>query len=190
MNSTTNTSGFTDQFDPANYSELTAGMWVMDGASYPRPLSQDVSELTQGYVVKGVTTVDGVPASRRVRAHSPVDFNQIAQSMSAEDGSFLLNCIFYQDSVFVSGSDDYGSQLKAGTAYAVNAVVHPATPNGYRYVCTQAGTTDASLPAEPWDTEATLVSGTSQFAPLKVNQPIIHGPIVPILIDLLTGEPV
>jgi len=181
-----------DKYNPSKYPSLVAlpELWSLDGASAPRLLAQDVAALIHEFQVHGITTIDNIPASRRVRAHAPTDFYQITQAMSGEDGSFQLNCGYYQDSVFVSASDDYGSQIKASTAYALNAVVHPDTPNGYRYVCTQAGTTDASLPAEPWDTEATLVSGTAQFAPLKVNQPIIHGPIKPVLIDLLTGEPV
>jgi len=179
-------------YNPSQYPALQAypDLWALDGASFPRLIHQQTDTLTQAWGVKGLTSVDAIPSSRRVRAHSCTDFNQIATSLSGEDGTFLLNCSYYQDSVFVSASDDYGILLKASTAYALNDIIHPATPNGYRYVCTQAGTSASELPAEPWATDATLVSGTAQFAPLKVNQPLIHGPIKPVLIDLLTGEPV
>jgi hypothetical protein len=88
----------------------------------------------------------------------------------------------YHDYYFYLGCTDTGQQLRASsnpgvdpivitptyilpswvasTAYALNASIRPATPNGYRYVCTTAGTTGASAPTFGTTLGGTTTDGT------------------------------
>jgi hypothetical protein len=52
----------------------------------------------------------------------------------------------------------------ATTAYALNAVVAPTTPNGFNYVCTVAGTSAATQPVWPVTLGATATDGTVTWA--------------------------
>ena len=93
----------------------------------------------------------------RCRAVAPIDFNEIANIVSGVDGSYQLNCGYYSDHVYVIHSDDYGRKLTTSKAYGLDDYIHPITPNGYRYKCTTAGTSDTTLPTEPWSTTVNLV---------------------------------
>lgn len=86
--------------------------------------------------------------------------------------------------------DEIGAKLVANTAYALNQIIHPAIPNGYRYRCTLAGNSGATLPAEPWPTAAVLTAGAAQFTPEPVFEPKAHGPLLPVLFNVLTEQPV
>ena len=185
----TDLSAAANKNDPTLYPALLSTDWVKDGASIPRLLHKINPAFTQSYVVKGVTKVAGQAKSRRCRLHSPVDFNQISSVLSGVDGSYLLKCGYYSDSVYVTHSDDYGYKLQVNKSYVIGDVVHPITPNGYRYKCTTAGTTSASFPMEPWSTSSNLVFGTAIFTPEPVYKAETFL-VVPKLYDLLTGQPV
>lgn len=185
----TNLSAATNKNDPALYPALLDTDWVKDGASIPRLLHKINQAFTQSYVVKGITKVAGQAKSRRCRLHSPADFNQISSVLSGVDGSYLLKCGYYTDSVYVTHSDDYGSKLQISKSYLIGNIIHPITPNGYRYKCTTAGTSAAALPSEPWPTSSNLVSGTAIFTPEPVYKAETFL-VVPKLYDLLTGQPV
>jgi hypothetical protein len=178
-----------DRFNPELMAGLVAsGNWVLDGASIPRLKKHDVTSLTSAYVVKGVTKVGGNPKSRSIRAHGNLDMNMIAFANSKSNGEYLLNCGYYDDHVFVTHSDDYGKKFTAAKQYILGDVIHPKTPNGYRYICTTAG---ASSTAEPtsWPTTGTLTSGSAIFTAQPVYKPETFI-AVPVLIDLVTGNPV
>ncbi len=180
-----------DKYNQTNYSGLNTllELWLFDGSSAPRLIPQNVTGLIQAYIVKGITKVGGQLKSRRCRAVAPIDFNEIANIVSGVDGSYQLNCGYYSDHVYVIHSDDYGRKLTTSKAYGLDDYIHPITPNGYRYKCTTAGTSDTTLPTEPWSTTVNLISGTAIFTP----EPIYKAEtllVVPVLCDLLTGLPV
>lgn len=179
-----------DPFNPNRFTMLPASLWIVDGASEPRLLKQDVVGLTQGYLVKGVIKVGGIAKSRFVRALSLVDFARINDGMAAADGSFSLKCGYYTDAVMVATYEPYGALLVASKAYVLGDIIHPATSNGFRYLCTTAGNSGTSLPPEPWSTTASLTVGAAIFTPDPIYQPQLHGPIKPVLCDLITGLPV
>lgn len=177
-----------DKYNPSKY-QLDTSAWLMDGSSSPRLRPISDPGLTQIYAVKGVTKIGGETRSRRCRAHSSADFKQVATALSATDGKYLLNCQRYNDHVYVTHSDDYGSKIVANRPYALGDVVHPSTPNGYRYVCTTAGSTGGTLPAEPWSISGNVIAGTAIFSPTPVYAAETML-VVPVLYDLSTGQPV
>ncbi|MFQ2403624.1 hypothetical protein ACK31G_01585 [Aeromonas caviae] len=179
-----------DPYNPNRYPNYDPARWTIDGASPPRLLKQDVSHLRRGYLVKGQVKTGGSPKPRFVRALSVADFARINDTMAAADGSFSLPCGFYSDVVMVATYEPYGAPLVASKAYVLGEIIHPATPNGFRYLCTTAGNSGATLPPEPWSTTSPLTVGTALFTPDPVFQPQLHGPIKPVLCDLITGLPV
>ncbi|WP_322862318.1 hypothetical protein [Aeromonas allosaccharophila] len=179
-------------FSPSNYPALTKEIntWIVDGGSMPRLKAQDITFLKQGYVVKGVVKVGGVAKPRFVRALSASDFFRISDGVSAANGSFMLRCGYYTDTVMVASYELYGLPPAINKGYVTGDIIHPATPNGFRYLCTKAGNSGATLPPEPWSTSAALTIGAAIFTPDPVYQPQLHGPIKPVLVDLITGQPV
>lgn len=179
-------------FAITNFPAMTSlpPLWVVDGASIPRLLKQDVTLLTQGYLVKGVVKVGGIAKRRFVRALSLADFARINDTVAAADGSFSLKCGYYSEAVMVATYEPYGLLPVANKAYALGDIIHPATPNGFRYLCTTTGNSGTTLPAEPWSTTANLTVGAAIFTPDPIYQPQLHGPIKPVLVNLLTEQPV
>jgi hypothetical protein len=185
----TNLSSSDSAYEASNYASFDSENWEIDGTSAPRLKQQNTAALTQAYVVEGTTQVGGVAKSRTVSVHSPLDLHQFASIKSdADDGSYLLNCGYYTDHVAVVHRDDYGKLLVASKAYALGERIHPATPNGYAYECTKAGTSSATEPTN-WPTAGTLTSGSAIFTAQPVYKPETFI-AVPVLFDLVTGLPV
>lgn len=90
----------------------------------------------------------------------------------------------------VATYEPYGLLPATNKAYVLDDIIHPVNPNGFRYLCTKAGNSGSVLPPEPWPTTTTLTIGASIFTPDPVYQPQLHGPIKPVLVDLITGQPV
>lgn len=168
-----------------NYPALLAlpDLWEVDGISPPRLKVQDVSHLTGTYVVQGKVTVGGTARSRRVLALHPTDFYRINETMASEDGSFTLPCGFYRDGVMVATFDQYGEPYQAAKAYKVGDIIHPDNINGYRYVCSVAGTSAGGAPAN-WPSSGPLVLGAATFLPEPMFEPRLHGPIKPVMVQL------
>lgn len=185
----TDLSSSSDPYDTSLFTSLSSSIWVVDGASVPRLIAKVIASLSQVYAVKGITKIGGKAKTRRCRAHSTADFNEIANVVSANDGSYLLNCGYYNDQIYVTHSDDYGSKLIAGKSYVLGEYIHSTIPNGYRYKCTTAGISAAILPSEPWSTSANFITGTAIFIPepLYKTETFL---VVPQLYNLLTGQPV
>lgn len=186
---------------PAGFSKLTSGniylssnyvgfgsAWVMDSASPPRLAKIDVTDLTRAYCVVGTTRVGGLPKQRRVSAHSPVDYYMAASKKSDANGKYIINVGYYTDHVLIIHSDEYGVKFTKSKAYVIGDVIHPSAPNGYRYICTTAGTSAATYPTA-WPTSGTLTTGSAIFTPAPVYKPETML-VVPVLIDLVTGLPV
>lgn len=191
-----NPSGFidlrsvSDPFNPARYPNFNPSIWAIDGASAPRLLKQNVTSLVSGYLVKGIVKLGGVVKSRFVRVLSAVDFIRINDGLAAADGTFSLKCGFYSDVVMVATYEPHGDLPAVNKGYVLGNIIHPMVPNGFRYLCTKAGNSGAVLPPEPWPTSAILTIGAAIFTPDPVYQPQLHGPIKPVLCNLITGQPV
>lgn len=169
---------------------FTPGLWTVDGASAPRLLKQDIAGLLQGYLVKGIVKVGGIAKQRFVRLLSAADLARISDGISSIDGSFSLKCGFYSDVVMVATYEPYGDLPAVNKGYVLGDIIHPVAQNGFRYICTKAGNSGATLPPEPWSTSAALTIGAAIFTPDPVYQPQLHGPIKPVLCNLITGQPV
>ena len=183
-----NLTAVSNKFDPLLYPGLISSKWAKDGYSIPRILKNINPTFRTALAVKGVTKIGGTPASRTVSIHSPVDFNMISKMKTQSDGSYLLSCGKYADHVAVLHHDEYGKLFSANSVYAIGDVIHPSTPNGYRYICTTAGTSAATEPTN-WPTVGTLTSGAAIFTAQPVYKPETFI-AVPVLIDFLTGLPV
>lgn len=179
-----------DPYIPSRYLSFDNKSWVIDGFSPPRLFKQDASLMVRGYLVKGVVKIGGVTKPRFVRVLSAIDFARINDGLSGADGSFSLKCGFYSDVVMVATYEPYGDLPAVNKGYVLGDIIHPVTPNGFRYLCTKAGNSGATLPPEPWSTSAALTIGAAIFTPDPVYQPQLHGPIKPVLVDLITGQPV
>jgi len=188
---TINTSTFSDgnKFNKSNYPTLIEQKWIFDGISLPHPRPQATADLTNRYCLKGLCKVGSLARQRKLAVFTENGLRVKVQD-SAADGSFFLNLSDVTTPVIVLAYEDIGSSIVANTAYALNQIIHPAIPNGYRYRCTLAGNSGATLPAEPWPTAAVLTAGAAQFTPEPVFEPKAHGPLLPVLFNVLTEQPV
>jgi hypothetical protein len=176
-------------YDPAIYSSFDKSIWVVDGNSYPRLIPRTIPYITQFWAVKGIVKVGGIPAKRRITAHHPVDFYLISETESNEvDGAYSIDCGGYTDHIYVIHSDKYGNKFSANKSYVVGDVIHPSSPNGYRYICGIAGISASTAPAD-WPINSALVSGGASFDPKPVYSPCAHM-VTPVLYDSVTGLPV
>ena len=162
----------------ATYATMDAAHWDVTAGAIPVLIPQG-ADFTAYTEVKGTALVDGEPVQRKIRAVTADRHILVAETESAEDGSFTLPTTPYTSGVLVYTFDDYGTALKPATGYVTDDITHPATGNGYRYRCIQAGATDAELPPLPWSTTQ-LVSGTAVFVAEKFLQPVMHGPVTPV----------
>ncbi|PKD25292.1 hypothetical protein [Aeromonas hydrophila] len=191
VSNTINTASFADgnKYNKANYPGFDEAKWIFDGISLPRPRPQATADLTNRYGVKGQSKVGSNGQQRNVAVFTENGLRYKLQSTKT-DGTFFINLNDVATPVILLVHDDIGAKLVANTAYALNQIIHPATPNGYRYRCTLAGNSGATLPAEPWPTSAVLTAGAAQFTPEPVFEPKAHGPLLPVLFNVLTETPV
>jgi hypothetical protein len=180
------------KYDPNSYPAMKASpeKWILDGVSEPNTKKRDRSELTTGYAIKGTTRVGNSRKSRNVTILSGAYRRPIWEGKSDGEGKFFAPLYDYYDAVMPLIFDDYGYPLKKDTNYVVGDIIHPSTPNGYRYICEQVGISGPTLPAEPWSVEVLLTAGTAKFRPYPVYEPKCLGPIYPGKANLITGEKV
>ncbi|MFE8711404.1 hypothetical protein [Aeromonas allosaccharophila] len=188
---TINTSSFADgnKFNKANYPALSEDKWIFDGISLPRPRPQATADLTTRYAVKGQSKVGGNGRQRNLAVFTENGLRYKVQDTKA-DGSFFLNLNDVTTPVIVLAYDDIGAKAAINTAYNLNQIIHPAAPNGFRYRCTLAGNSGATIPSEPWPTSAVLTIGAAKFTPEPVYEPKAHGPLLPVLFNVVTEQPV
>lgn len=188
---TINTVTFPDgnPFSRANYPSFTEEKWIFDGISLPRPRPQATADLTTRYGVKGQSKVGGNNRQRNLAVFTANGLRYKVQDTKA-DGSFFLNMNDVTTPVIVLAYDDIGAKAAINTAYSLNQIIHPATPNGFRYRCTLAGNSGATIPPEPWSTTTVLTIGAAKFTPEPVYEPKAHGPLLPVLFNVITEQPV
>jgi len=191
VSNTINTTSFADgnKYNKANYPGLDEAKWVFDGISLPHPRPQATADLTNRYGIKGQSKVGSNGQQRNVAVFTENGLRYKLQTTKS-DGTFFINLNDVATPVILLVHDEIGTKLVANTAYALNQLIHPATPNGYRYRCTLAGNSGATLPAEPWPTAAVLTVGAAQFTPEPVFEPKAHGPLLPVLFNVITEQPV
>ncbi len=177
------------RFIPDNYPTLSANDWFMDGVTLPALIPDGRPDLTQRYGVKGVTRVAGAGRPRDIAIMTAAYLGVLKKLKSSSDGSYLVNFYDVSDPLMIIHYDDYGFPLALSTAYAIGDIIHPTTPNGYRYICTTAGTSGNSSPTEPWSTTTSLISGSAIFTPVPVYaaETLL---VQPHMYDFLTGLPV
>lgn len=188
---TTNTASFADgnPYNRNNYPTFAEENWVFDGISLPRPRHQTTADLTNRYAVKGQSKVGGNGRQRNLAVFTENGLRYKVQDTKA-DGSFFLNLNDVSTPVIVMAYDDIGAKAAINTAYSLNQIIHPAIPNGFRYRCTLAGNSGATIPSEPWPTSAVLTIGAAKFTPEPVYEPKAHGPLLPVLFNVVTEQPV
>ncbi|WP_152545686.1 hypothetical protein [Aeromonas hydrophila] len=187
---TINTSSFADgnKFNKANYPTLSEDKWIFDGISLPRPRPQATADLTTRYAVKGQTKVGGSNRQRNLAVFTENGLRYKVQDTKA-DGSFFLNLNDVTTPVIILAYDDIGAKAVINTAYSLNQIIHPATPNGFRYRCTLAGNSGATIPPEPWSTTTVLTIGAAKFTTEPVYEPKAHGPLLPVPFNVVTEQP-
>jgi len=188
---TINTASFADgnKFNKTNYPTLDERKWIFDGISLPRPRQQSTADLTTRFGVKGQTKVGGNNRQRNLAVFTKNGLRYKVQDTKA-DGSFFLNLNDVSTPVIVMAYDDIGAKAAINTAYSLNQIIHPAIPNGFRYRCTLAGNSGATIPSEPWSTTTVLTIGAAKFTPEPVYEPKAHGPLLPVLFNVVTEQPV
>ncbi|WP_227094934.1 hypothetical protein [Aeromonas veronii] len=188
---TINTNSFADgnKFNPKNYPGLNESDWVFDGLSLPRPRPKATADLTTRFGVKGQTKVGGNNRQRNLAVFTENGLRYKVQDTKA-DGSFFMNLNDVSTPVIVLAYDDIGAKAAINTAYSLNQIIHPAIPNGFRYRCTLAGNSGATIPSEPWPTSVVLTIGAAKFTPEPVYEPKAHGPLLPVLFNVITEQPV
>ncbi|MGN5221734.1 hypothetical protein [Aeromonas veronii] len=188
---TINTNSFLDgnKFNRNNYPLLDEERWIFDGVSLPRPRPQATADLSTRYGVKGKSNVGEHGRQRQLAVFTENGLRYKAQDTKA-DGSFFVNLNDVSTPVIVLAYDDIGANVAINTTYNLNQIIHPSTPNGFRYRCTLAGNSGATIPSEPWSTSAILTIGAAKFTPEPVYEPKAHGPLRPVLFNVLTEQPV
>ncbi|EKP0308430.1 hypothetical protein JGK42_002281 [Aeromonas veronii] len=188
---TINVNSFVDgnPYNKDNYVGLNDLYWIFDGLSLPRPRPQATADITNRYGVKGQSKVGGNGRQRNLAVFTENGLRYKVQDTKA-DGSFFLNLNDVTTPVIVLAYDDIGAKAVINTAYSLNQIIHPATPNGFRYRCTLAGNSGATIPPEPWSTTTVLTIGAAKFTPEPVYEPKAHGPLLPVLFNVITEQPV
>ncbi|HHQ4453104.1 TPA: hypothetical protein ACSP0N_003753 [Aeromonas veronii] len=188
---TINTASFPDgnKYNKDNYVGLAEQYWIFDGISLPRPRPQSITDLTTRYAIKGVSNVGGSPRQRQGAVFTENGLRYKAFDTKS-DGGFFVNLNDISTPVILLIYDDIGAQVAINTAYSLNQIIHPATPNGFRYRCTLAGNSGATIPPEPWSTTTVLTIGAAKFTPEPVYEPKAHGPLLPVLFNVITEQPV
>ena len=177
----TNTQGSVavqDLLDPTEFPTFDPTFWNLAVGTIPAliPQAGDYSGYTH---IKGTTLLDGQPYSRKVRAVTADRHEIVAEVDSDLNGDFDVVTSPHKRNIIVYAYDPPGKVMRAATAYALDEILEPAQPNGYRYICIQAGTTADPLPDLPWPIDQ-LTSGTAIFEARKIRQPMMHGPITPV----------
>lgn len=105
----------------------------------------------------------------------------VGEGQSGADGALDITYTSATASVIALALDDYGVAWQPETAYAVGAVLHPATPNGYVYAVTVAGTTAAQAPE--WPTSGSVTNGSVTLEARPYYRPVASGPLEGQLVD-------
>lgn len=165
------------------YSKLTSPYWEIDGANKPRLIRQGSL-----YLFAGKTLVDNVPVSRDVhllnvdplRIYAGQYRNKKIVSNSAGDFAFYTAS---DAPMTVLVQDHPGYPVYLNTEYALNYLLRPSTPNGFRYRCIKAGNSGGVQPPTSWPTTASITIGTAIFQPEKLAESVCYGPVTPKLVS-------
>lgn len=176
----------TDSSDPVRFPALPVTHWILDGVSWPRTIPTGRPELVNGYMVKGKTKVGGVGKSRDIIAIIAATNSVYKKTKSAGNGEYSITLGDVFDPVIIVHFDYYGYPFTASKSYALGDVIHPRSPNGYRYVCTTAGMSGTTEPSS-WPTSGTLQSGAAIFTAQPVYKPESNL-VSPAYVNLVTGE--
>lgn len=128
----------------------------------------------------GQLTLDGAPVSRSVYAIGLGDDAAVptllASSTSDALGNYTLEWNDYTGQILITASDNYGELFVAEALLSVGARVHPATPNGYVYEVTNAGTMGTTEPSWPAIEGESVTSGSVQLVSVPFYRPKSAGP--------------
>lgn len=190
MTNTTNTSTFSNgnPYAIANYPTFNELLWVFDGVSLPYPRLRSITDITNRMAVKGTTKVGGVGSPRKVGVYSPVNGYRYKEISSNNDGTYLVNINDVSEPVFVLHYDNPGLPLQSNKSYSIGDVIRPNIINGYRYICTTAGTSASSAP-DVWPLTGTITIGSAIFTPSPIYEPAALF-VNPRQVNIVTGEPV
>jgi hypothetical protein len=165
------------------YANLTSPYWDIDSANKPRLIRQG-----SFYLFAGKTLVDNAPVSRDVhllnvdplRIYAGQYRNKKIVSNSAGDFAFYTAS---DAPMTVLVQDHPGYPVYLNTEYALNYLLRPSTPNGFRYRCIKAGNSGGVQPPTSWPTTASITIGTAIFQPEKLAESVCYGPVTPKLVS-------
>lgn len=152
---------------PDQYPTL-GSTWIMDGISIPYLYPNGRQDLTIKYAVSGHTLVGGNQYSRDIIIFIAATMSIIKKLKSGADGSYFIDFGDIYDPVLIVHYEDYGFPLVQNKSYVLGDIIHPNTPNGYRYICTVAGLSNSIALDEPWSTINPITSGAATFTPNPV----------------------
>jgi hypothetical protein len=126
----------------------------------------------------GSLTQDGQPVSRAVYALAiGGDVPKLLASAVSDDmGNYSLEWNGYTGQILVTASDDYGAPFAAEALLSIGARMHPATPNGYIYEASSAGTLGPAEPVWPAIEGESVASGQVQLVAKPFYRPKSAGP--------------
>lgn len=153
--------------------------------------------LPSNSVISGIVQMNGQPVSRLVRAFSyasvahTVDGSTVMSAKTLgeaqsdpETGAYTIGLLDgYEGEVFVVAFDDYGRQYVPSEPVTLGERIHPTQPNGYVYECDAAGTLPEEEPIWSTDTGTSQLIGTASVRPLPFYRPVVHGPVIPMVVD-------
>ena len=165
------------------YANLTGLYWEFDSANKPKLIRQG-----SFYLFAGKTLVDNAPVSRDVhllnvdplRLYAGQYRNKKIVSNSAGDFAFYTAS---DAPMTVLVQDHPGYPVYLNTEYALNYLLRPSTPNGFRYRCIKAGNSGGVQPPTSWPTTASITIGTAIFQPEKLAESVCYGPVTPKLVS-------
>lgn len=128
----------------------------------------------------GSLTQDGQPVSRAVYALAiGGDVPKLlASAVSDAAGNYSLEWNGYTGQILVTAADDYGVPFAAEALLSMGVRVHPATPNGYVYEVTNAGTMGTTEPTWPAIGGESITSGQVQLISKPFYRPKSAGPFL------------
>ena len=130
----------------------------------------------------GQLTLDGAPVSRSVYAIGLGDSGVVPKLLASSDsdaaGNYTLEWNDYTGQILITASDNYGDVFVAEALLSVGARVHPATPNGYVYEVSNAGTMGTTEPTWPAIEGESITSGQVQLIAKPFYRPKSAGPFL------------
>lgn len=159
------------QYNASSYLNLSLNFWDVEDGVLPQVKIKPYSGFPVSFI-KGKTLVDGVPKKRDITAFVG-NFTRINTVESdGLTGNFDIQVSPYTTNISIIAFDRLGGEFKTSREYKLGDIAHINPSNGYRYICTTAGTSAATFP-NSYPTSSDLTFGTAVFTPQIIDAPSV-----------------